>query len=98
MLPPAAARVLDRASRGEALARAAAGETVDLRPGADLDACHDGKPVCAVRPLALLAGVPVFAETAAPGPILAARRASLVRALGRPVAFLGAGAWRVVAP
>lgn len=98
MLPPAAARVLDRASRGEALARAAAGESVDLRPGAELDACHDGKPVCAVRPLAVLAGVPVFADADVPEPVLAARRGSLARALNRPVAFLGSGSWRVVAP
>jgi hypothetical protein len=98
MLPPAATRVLDRAARGEELARAAAAESVLLDPVAELDACHDGKPVCTVRPLALLAGVPVFAESAAPEPILAARRDSLARALSRPVAFLGSGAWTLVAP
>lgn len=98
MLPPAAARVLDRASRGEALALAAAGESVDLGPGAELDACHDGKPVCAVRPLAVLAGVPVFAEADAPQAVLSARRDSLARALNRPVAFLGSACWSVVAP
>lgn len=95
---PAAARVLDRASRGEALALAAAGESVDLAPGGELDACHDGKPVCAVRPLALLAGVPVFAEADAPAALLLARRDSLARALNRPVVFLGSGSWSIVAP
>lgn len=98
MLAPAVTRVLDRALRGEALARAAAAEAVVLEPGADLDACHDGKPVCAVRPLAVLAGLPVFPEASAPSPVLAARRASLARALNRPVAFLGSDLWSVAAP
>lgn len=99
MIAPAAARVLDRATRGEALARAAAEESVGLGPGAELDACHDGKPVCTVRPIAVLDNLPVFAEAAsAPPSVLAARRASLARALNRPVAFLGAGAWSVAAP
>ena len=98
MLPVPVRRVLDRASRGEPLAEAAAAESVACRPGAELDACHDGKPVCAVRALATLGDLPVFAESPAPAPILAARRESLARALGRPVAFLAAGSWRVAAP
>jgi len=99
MVDPAVARVLDRATRGEALARAAAEEAVDLAPGDELDASHDGKPVCTVRPLAFLAGFPVFAEAmSAPAPVLAARRTSLARALNRPVAFLGADAWSVASP
>ncbi len=99
MLAPAAARVLDRASRGEALARAAAAESVAFLADVAIDACHDGKPVCPVRPLAVLADIPVFAEAAsAPPSVLAARRSSLARALNRPVAFLGAGAWSVAAP
>ena len=98
MLPAPVSRVLDRASRGEALSAAAAAESVDCRAGADVDACHDGKPVCTVRPLALLGGMPVFEETPAPAAIQSARRASLARALARPVAFLGAGSWRVAAP
>ena len=91
-------RVLDRAARGEALARAAEAEGVACAPGTDLDACHDGKPVCTVRPLAFLGETPVFAETSAPAAVLDPRRRSLARALGRPVAFLGAGSWSVAAP
>ena len=98
MLPAPVSRVLDRASRGEALSAAAAAESVDCHAGAEVDACHDGKPVCTVRPLALLGGMPVFEEAPAPAAIQSARRASLARALARPVAFLGAGSWRVAAP
>jgi hypothetical protein len=98
MLPAPVSRVLDRASRGEALSAAAAAEAVDCRTGAEVDACHDGKPVCTVRPLALLGPLPVFADSPAPASIQAARRASLARSLARPVAFLGAGDWCVVAP
>jgi hypothetical protein len=98
MAPATVARVLDRASRGETLARAAAAEAVDLAPGVDLDACHEGKPVCTVRPLGLIGALPVFAEFPAAPSIQAARRDALARALARPVAFLGAGSWCVVAP
>lgn len=98
MLPAPVSRVLDRAARGEDLAAAAAAESVPCRPGDEMDACHDGKPVCAVRALATLGDLPVFAESPAPPSVLAARRESLARALGRPVAFLAAGGWRVSGP
>ena len=99
MLPAAATRVLDRASRGEELSRAAAAESVDLHAGGELDACHDGKPVCTVRPRAFLGGAPVFAETnEAPAPVLASRRQSLARSLNRTVIFLGPSSWSMANP
>lgn len=98
MLPPAVTRVLDRASRGEPLARAAAGESLALGPAGELDACHDGKPVCVVRPQAFLDGFPVFSEAPAAPEVVRARRRSLARALNRPVIFLGDASWSVVAP
>ena len=98
MVDPAAARVLDRVTRGEALARAAAAESVRLGPGAELDACHDGKPVCTVRPIAVLDTLPVFAEEPAPAPVRDARRRSLAAALARPVAFLSPGSWHLQNP
>jgi len=98
MLAPAIARVLDRAVRGESLATAAAAEGVSITESVELDACHDGKPVCCVRPLALLDSFPVFAESPAAAPILASRRASLARALNRPVGFLAAASWTTTTP
>ena len=98
MLAAPVRRVLDRASRGEALARAAAAESVGLRDDVAIDACHDGKPVCPVRPLAVLADLPVFAEEPAPEAVLSSRRRSLAAALARPVAFLSPGAWHLQSP
>ncbi len=98
MLAAPVSRVLDRASRGEALARAAAAESVSCRADVAIDACHDGKPVCPVRPLVLLADLPVFAEAPAPASVLAARRRSLAAALARPVAFLSPGSWHLQNP
>ena len=98
MLAAPVRRVLDRASRGEALARAANEESVACQAAVEVDACHDGKPVCTVRPLAFLSGLPVFAEEPAPVSVLEARRRSLAAALARPVAFLSPGAWHLQAP
>ena len=95
LVTPAAARVLDRACRGEDLSRAAAAESVACLPGADLDAHHDGKPVCTVRPSAFLDGLPVFAEANAPASVVQSRRRSLAAALGGPVAFLSDGSWHL---
>ena len=96
---PAIVRVLERAARGQSVVAAAAAEGVHVAEGVELDACHDGKPVCPVRPSWMIAGTPVFvAEEGIPPTVVQARRQSLARALGQPVCFLAANSWASVAP
>ena len=96
---PAIVRVLERAARGQSVAAAAAAEGVALAEGVELDACHDGKPVCPVRPSWMIAGTPVFvAEEGIPPSVAEARRQSLARALGQPVCFLATASWAAATP
>ena len=96
---PAIARVLERAARGQSVAAAAAAEGLHVAEGVELDACHDGKPVCPVRPSWMIAGTPVFVvDEGIPASVAEARRRSLARALGQPVGFLASGSWSAATP
>lgn len=96
---PVIVRVLERAARGQSMAAAAAAEGVALTEGVELDAYHDGKPVCPVRPSWMIGGTPVFvAEDGIPATVVQARRQSLARALGQPVCFLETSSWVTVTP
>ncbi len=96
---PAIVRVLERAARGQSVAAAAAAEGVALAEGVEIDAHHDGKPVCPVRPSWMIGGTPVFvAEEGIPPTVVQARRQSLARALGQPVCFLATNSWATAIP